>query len=333
MLKKLTSFFCLLAVLVACQASPTSSPTPAAGLLVAVTPTPSEAGTNLPGTPAVTPQANSAGFQNQFAVADRFTASLSNVPQVEAGHVYLGWLVSDVAQPLNVGVLARSPDGAATLSWTSPSGENLLARYRRFQVSVEPAPGAVTPAGKVVYQGELTPAEWETARRLFVQNLEEPTTPLNTAFALGLGEQLDIAIQHIHNAQNAAALNAQGEMRMHMEHVINIFEGASGPRFKDYTGDGLAQNPGDGFGVKGYARAMRDLLVSDEARATVTEMETQIDKMQTACEAILGDEDLEPARQQIVELLASAEALKNGPAAALYQQATKAIWFSVQPAP
>ena len=48
---------------------------------------------------------------------------------------------------------------------------------------------------------------------------------------------------------------------------MNVVAGTDGPRFGDYTGDGRAENPGDGFGARAYARQIAALLpsVSDDA--------------------------------------------------------------------
>ena len=58
------------------------------------------------------------------------------------------------------------------------------------------------------------------------------------AFVPGMMAQTDVGVQHVQNAVNAAAIGALPETRIHLEHIVNIFEGAAGPRFGDHDGNG-----------------------------------------------------------------------------------------------
>lgn len=306
---------------------PASTPTPApptATATTAATPT-------TPPTPA--PRAGgTAGFRDNLAVADQFILNLNHVPRPPDGQAYQGWLVGDDGTTTSLGVLNLNPDGSLSLEWNSPGSENLLSRYARFQLTLEPTAGSPSPTGEVVLAGSLEGESLAAARRLFVRNEGEPGTPLNTAFALGLKAQTDVAVQHVQNAANAAAIGALPEMRVHLEHVINILEGAAGPRFGDYDGNGVAENPGDGFGVIGYSGQMARLLA---AQAPVTsasaDVQAQSAAIQDKCLEILAIQDMMVAASQLGELKTLADQLKTGPIASLYQAAQSAISFSVGP--
>lgn len=273
-----------------------------------------------------------AGFRDQLAVADQFFVTLTDVPTPPSGRSYQVWLLGDDGTIISVGMLALAPDGNATLIWNSPNSENLLSRYVRFQVTLESEAGSASPTGKVVFAGGLEGAALTNARRLLVRNDSEPATPLNTAYALGLLAQTDIAAQHIQNASNAAAIGAQAEMRAHLEHIVNILEGMGGPRYGDHDGNGTAENPGDGFGVIGYSGQIAEMLTGQETVfETNTSIQAQSAAIQDRCLEILQLEDLAAATAQLTELQQMIDQFKTGPVASLYQAAQDSMRFEVAP--
>lgn len=273
-----------------------------------------------------------AGFRDQLAVADQFFVTLTDVSTPPSGQAYQGWLLGDDGTIISVGMLAVAPDGNATLIWNSPNSESLLSRYVRFQVTLEPESGNASPTGKMVFTGGLEGAALTNARRLLVKNDGEPATPLNTAYALGLLAQTDIAAQHIQNASNAAAIGAQAEMRSHLEHIVNIFEGMGGPRFGDHDGNGSAENPGDGFGVLGYSGQIAVILSEQETVVeTAASIQAQTAAIQDKCMEIQKLEDTEAATAQLTELRQMIDQFKTGPVASLYQAAQDSMRFAVTP--
>jgi hypothetical protein len=239
-------------------------------------------------------------------------------------------LVGDDGITTSVGVLGLNQDGSVGLEWNSPTSENLLGRYAGFQVTLEPAAGSSSPTGPVVLSGGLEGDALTNARRLFVRNDGEPATPLNSAFALGFTAQTDVAVQHVQNALNAAAIGALPEMRVHLEHVVNIIEGAAGPRFGDYDGNGVAENPGDGFGVIGYSGQMVQMLGGQQSVASAAgDVQAQSTAIQDKSLAIIAIEDLATANAQLGELKTLADQLKADPVTSLYQAAQNAVGFEV----
>ena len=271
-----------------------------------------------------------AGFRDNLATADQFILDLTGVPELLDGQAYQGWLLGDDGTTVSVGVLKPESDGSVTLVWNSPTSENLLSRYARFQATIEPAAGSASPTGQVVFAGGLDGDALVSARWLFVRNEGEPATPLNTAFALGLVAQTDIALQHVQNAVNAAAIGALAEMRAHLEHAVNILDGAVGSRFSDHNGDGTAENPGDGFGVVGYAGRIAELLDGQETVAeAVMGVQAQSAIIQDKCLEILRIEDMAAATAQLEELEGLAEQLEANSVAGLYRAAQNAVSFQV----
>lgn len=318
------------------EEQPASSPTdPAAPEVTqeATATTPPEP-TEAPAATVAPQISGSAGFRDSLGVADQFVVNLSALPAPPDGQTYQGWLVGDDGTIASIGVLDLNPDGSLAHEWTSQNGENLLGRYTRFQVTLEPAAGSASPTGQVMVSGGLEGVALDAARRLFVRNDGEPATPLGTAFALGLKAQSNAAAAHVQNAANAAAIGALAEMQHHLEHTVNILEGQAGPRHGDHTGDNTAENPGDGFGVVGYSSEIAQLLsdrqsVADHA-ATVRAQSTAI---QDKALDIMGIQDIATASAQLAELMAMADQLKAGPVAGLYGAARDAISFEISASP
>lgn len=271
-----------------------------------------------------------AGFRNQLAVADQFFLTLSAVPAPPDGHAYQGWLLGDDGTTVSTGIISLAQDGSATLTWNSPTSANLLESYARVQITLEPDTGSASPTGKVVLSGSLEGTSLTIARQLFVKNEGESATPLNTAFAIGLRAETDLAVQHVTNAVNAAAIGALDEMRAHLEHVINILEGARGSHFGDHDGHGTAENPGDGFGVLGYAENIARLRSEDAAIvATNANIQTQGALIQEKCLEILKIEDTAGASVQLSELQTSIKQFKTNLVDSLYQAAQESIRFEI----
>jgi hypothetical protein len=294
------------------------------------TSTPEPEPTAAPKSEPVVQVGGTAGFRNNLATTDQFVLNLTGVSAPPAGQAYQGWLVAADGAALSVGVLAVNADGTVALQWNSPSTENLLSRYGRFQATLEQAAGSNSPTGPVVFAGQLDAGMLDSAQRLFVKNQGEPATPLDTAFVPGLLAQTDIGVQHVQNAVNAAAIGALPETRIHLEHVVNIFEGAAGPRFGDYDGNGNAENPGDGFGVVGYVAQITALLGSrPEVADAAAAVQKQVTALQDKSLAILPLDDMAAINAQLAELKGMADQLKAGPVANLNQAAQNGFSFTV----
>ncbi|MBN1218449.1 MAG: anti-sigma factor [Anaerolineae bacterium] len=317
------------------EETPLDIPTSAPGQEPTVSPpspTPLEEPTATPSLPPTPRVSGVAGFGNNLATTDKFLLNLSGVPAPPAGQTYQGWLMADDGTATSVGVFNVGSDGSVVLEWNSPNSENLLSHYAGFQVTLEPAGGSASPTGQVILTGGFDGQTLTNARRLFVKNESEPVTPLNTAFALGLMAQTDIALQHVQNAVNAAAIGALPETRTHLEHVVNILEGAVGPRFGDHDGNGNAENPGDGFGVIGYAGQMATLFNHQPAVVeAATGVTTQVSAIQDKALQVLTLDDMGTVTAQLAELQALANQLKADPVTQLYQAGQTAASFKVTP--
>jgi hypothetical protein len=272
-------------------------------------------------------------FRDNLAMADQLVLTMRGVAPPPDGFVYEGWLIAnDGVTEISSGVFEVGTDGSVDYAWTSPTGENLIAKYASFAVTVEPAddsdPG---PSNEVAFRGAAAPDTLVAARRVFAVNDGEPATPRNTSYGQGVLTQSQVAKDHSLNAFNAAAIGAYAEMRLHCEHVINSIEGTAGPRFADYNDDGRAENPGDGFGALAYARQVAALLpgVSDDLSA----VEDLLVAIQDKAEEILAAPDIAAAQPALDEFKAMGEQLLSDAAPTFYAAAQAAVSYPITPTP
>ena len=304
-------------------ASPTSQPEPTATLAPTDAPAPTPA-------PAVQGRVS---FRDSLAVADQLVLSMQGIAPPPDGSVYEGWLIADDGvTEISSGVFEVGADGSVDYAWTSPSGENLIAQYASFAVTIEPADdGDPGPSSEIAFRGAADPGTLAAARRVFAINAGEPATPRNVSYGQGLLAESEVAKDHALNAFNAAAIGAHAEMRSHIEHLINTIEGAAGPRFSDYTGDGRAENPGDGFGALAYARQISALL--PDTNGGLGAVEGLLIAIQDKALEILDAPDVAAAQPALNELKTLGERLLAETAPGFYTAAQVAVSFSIAPTP
>ena len=196
-------------------------------------------------------------------LSDMSTIMLTGVPAL-SGEAYEGWLVSDDgSRKESTGILTRDALGNINQTFMltgDDRGENLFGEFDKFVVTIEPIPDADPgPSEDVAFFHQIPKGGILHIRPLVFSLGGHPvyTTGfyagqnLPKGVAVGLREQTNTAWVHAGLSARSATLPG---IYQHAEHVVNIIEGTGGPNFGDLDGDGSTQNPGDGFGVLGYAR-------------------------------------------------------------------------------
>ena len=187
--------------------------------------------------------------------SDMARIQLTGLPPLGADQVYEGWFVSDDGtRKKSVGILGVSPEGNIDQRFFAADGENLLASFDKFVVTIEPVPDRNPfPSVDVIISRTIPPGGLLHIRHLVYSWQGNPpyTAGLHKGtpkgIAVGLREQTWVALFHARLSGHSVTL---AEVLQHAEHVVNIVE--RGPA-RDLDGVGGAQNPGDGFGVLPYA--------------------------------------------------------------------------------
>lgn len=197
---------------------------------------------------------------NETVRAGDFILQMDGVSSPPTGSHYELWLTDGNSAKV-LKLVAPLIVNNGRVNFEGSTDQNLLANYSRIIVSLEPDDGPDPGmSDKIAFAGML-PEEFLVHMRQVT--FEDPAN--RKGFLPGAEEQLLIAIDHAGFAQEALAANDLNQARRHAEHVVNILEGKNGPHYGDLDGDGLAQNPGDGFGVLPYLEgAMEQVQLAAE---------------------------------------------------------------------
>lgn len=188
---------------------------------------------------------------------------MEGVSAAPEGSHYELWLVDDSFNTLNLG---EFPVNGA-VDYSGSTAQDLIARYNRGFISIEPDGVDDGEIGPVAFNGVI-PAESLLHIRHVLTAFQ--ANPDGKAFLIGAEEQLLLAIEHAGFLQEELAIEDLGEAQRHAEHVVNILDGENGERFGDLDGDGVPQNPGDGFGLRNYLEGAKQhaQLAADAEGAT-----------------------------------------------------------------
>ena len=177
-------------------------------------------------------------------LSDKLTVSISKI-FADAGKNYYAWLSSDdQGSFLALGTIELDGSGEGTLTYTSPTGENLIDGYNGFWVSSESADAVSTwPDGGSIKMSDVI-VKGSMSHIRHVMSAWKPSAD-GKGLAVGSREQTDKALTHANLSVNSDSLE---KIQQHAHHVINIVEGSSGDNYDASFGD-----PGDGDGVLKYA--------------------------------------------------------------------------------
>lgn len=212
--------------------------------------------TPRPSPPPLSPQESSpngfALFQDTQARNDTFNLTVSNLTPATAGE-YQVWLTG-TAVTLNLGKLAPDASNSANLIYFAPAGENLLATYTGFLITLETAGSTPdTPSASVAFGGVIAQAAVGPAQQLLARG---DASPGNVGYAIGLTDQAEEMLRHAVEINRAAQGGDVVSANRHIEHLTAILVGKKSPEYLDFTGDGFIDDPGDGFGILSYAGAI-----------------------------------------------------------------------------
>ncbi len=221
-----------------------------------------------------------------------YQLQMIDVPPPPGGHHYELWLFADDGAPLNLGPL-EIVDGV--VNQRGETTENLIGRYSFAQVTVQPDGETSSAPGEAAFNA-LVAADTLVHIRHVV--FEYPDNPDGQGFLLGAEAQTALAAQHAGLSLEALNANDLEGAKQHAEHVINILDGEGGKAFKDYTGDGVAQNPGDGLGVRNYLLGAQDhAQLASEAEGATDEIRLHAEHVRIGVANAMGwlDEAIDEA--------------------------------------
>ncbi len=214
---------------------------------------------------------------NETVRAGSFSLHMDGVDTPPSGSHYELWL-TDSNREKTLNLVSQLVVNNGRVNFEGSTEQNLLGNYSQVIVSLEPDDDSEAGmSDQVVFAGSLP---GESLAHLRQVTFKDPVN--GKGFLPGAEEQILIAISHTGFVQEALAGDDLSQARRHAEHVVNILEGKEGPHFGDLDGDGLAQNPGDGFGVRPYlARALEQIQLASETTTVTADTQLYADRILT----------------------------------------------------
>ena len=241
----------------------TSTPTPAIVIIPTVTPSATSPATlmvDVKPQPTVQPVAVPVPTpprialiryrDNELARAGSFRVLSTQSFNVPADQQYDLWLTSDGKPTFRI---ARIDGAQPILNMKGNTTQNLLTLCDGAMVTVatDGTPNAVDP---VLLHGQIPGDALRHIRRVADRT---EGTPDQQGYLIGAQQQAALALDHAHLIRQVVANGDMIEVRRHTEHVINILYGRNGELFGDLDGDGVPQNPGDGYGLLSYLASVQ----------------------------------------------------------------------------
>ncbi len=253
----------------ATQPTPTFEPAqdtePTVGALPTTAPA---AATAAPTAAPVAAGSGALAWRDQVLRNDQVQLAITGLAPLPAGQVYAAWLGgANASLPLGTLSLGSTP---ATLTFVSPTNDNLLGAFNQVYVTQSAEAEATTNNQNVVLAGTLPEKALVHIRHVL---FSIGNTPNKIGFALGLRQETDELQRHAQFLNDALQAGDFRLVKLHAEHIANIIKGSEA---KDLNGDSKVQNPGDGFGLlqngtqDGYIKGMIDhaKLAADAPDAT-----------------------------------------------------------------
>lgn len=216
-------------------------------------------------------------WRDDIGRSDGALLSVEDLPAAPSDTVYGAWL-SGADGDLFLGALNGSPVGGGntrSLNFAAPDHANLPAEFDTVIVARAPKTSVETASPTdAVLIGQLPPRALVYLRQVLAG---ADDTPGQVAFGIGLRQESDKVLEHAEFLQEAVDESNLANVLFHAEHLVNMIEGKRGEHFADLSGNGIIENPGDGFGLlangnqSGYVKGMQDSAQTAAAAPDATE--------------------------------------------------------------
>ncbi|MBI5840838.1 MAG: protein kinase [Chloroflexi bacterium] len=187
-------------------------------------------------------------FQNGAAAMDQITISATLATPPERTQ-YEAWLIDDDHETSrSLGVLEQNDTGKFNLTVVDPQGRNLLGTFNRMEITLEPNPDdSPNSSRNMVYSSAIPPGPLEHIRHLMVGTDE---TPDEIAVGMGLINNVSLIKDSADAMLDAFYAGDRATMQSNAEAIVNLIVGREDlSYYNDWDGNGIIQDPGDGYGL------------------------------------------------------------------------------------
>ena len=185
-------------------------------------------------------------FQDENAIADQAYLEVNRVPAPPEGNKYEVWLFNS-RERISLGILSLNIDGKGELIYTDEQGENLVAKYDKAEITLEPEDDTNTrPTNLVAYSFAL-PSEGTVHIRSLLSSF--PAAPEKSALIQGLYADIRKINELAGEMDSAYASGDELLTRQSAEAIMNLIVGAQSPDYKDWDNDGIITDESTGYGL------------------------------------------------------------------------------------
>ena len=261
---------------------------------------------------------------------DQVQLTVKGLAQPAEGMHYETWLLGPETRR-SMGMLEVDENGSGVLTFKDENGENLLATFASFEITLEPSPDPNRlPTGDAIYSSAVPPGPLGHIRHLLTAFGRSPDGG-------GLVINLLKHARQITTTAQAMAVAVEDddfdELKLQAEGLVNLIEGTGGDNFGDLDGDGEVTNPGDGFGLlpgaqsagyiqtaiehANFAAGTDDATVDAITHAGLLEIAGQnlggwAGQLEEAALAIVASEDTDAAKEYVEQISELADLFTNG---------------------
>jgi serine/threonine-protein kinase len=187
-------------------------------------------------------------FQDGAAALDQITifAALATPPE---GTQYQAILIGDGGElRRSLGVPVQDESGQFTLTFVDPQSRNLMDRFHRLEITLEPNPDDnPNPTGQTIYSSEI-PLESLVHIRHVLFSIGD--TPNQVSLIHGMTTHVFLIVQSADAILAAFDAGDEAGVRSNAEILINLIVGnQEATLYGDWNGDGTVSDIGDGYGM------------------------------------------------------------------------------------
>jgi serine/threonine protein kinase len=189
---------------------------------------------------------------------DNAALNLSNISQPAEGRHLKAWFVRDNGEAfLDIGAVTFSATGAGRVEITDPESDNYLRNFNEVWVTLEQDDITVTePTGEVLYSSVFPPESLVHVRHVLVSYDDLPDQgPLMQNLWYYSGSYVNRSINgdefdedYTDGIVQALENDDEALLRTRTEEIINAIVGDMSSQYQDYDGNGVVEDPGDGYG-------------------------------------------------------------------------------------
>jgi serine/threonine protein kinase len=187
-------------------------------------------------------------FQHGTSAMDQITISAELAPLPKRIQ-YEAWLIDDDNElRRSLGVLTQNNSGKFSLTFVDPQSQNLLSKFNRMEITLEPNPDdSPNSSRNVLYASSLSPGSLEHIRHLMVGTDE---TPGQIAVVVGLANNVSLLKQTADAMLEASNAGDRAAAQSKAEEIVNLIVGKEDiVYYGDWNSDGTIGDPGDGYGL------------------------------------------------------------------------------------